>query len=118
MTHSHGREVRDDLAPLGRELRAAIPEVYRAFADVGRSAMAAGSLDRKTKELIALGIAISKECDGCIASHAHGAITNGATLPEVAEMIGVTILMNGGPAQVYGPRAYAAATEFLAANRK
>ena len=35
-----------------------------------------------------------------------------ATREEVAEVIGVTILMNGGPATVYGPRALAAFDSF------
>jgi alkylhydroperoxidase/carboxymuconolactone decarboxylase family protein YurZ len=35
-------------------------------------------------------------------------------LEEVAEMIGVTINMNGGPALVWGPRALAAFQEFSA----
>lgn len=57
---------------------------------------------------------MSKQCDGCIASHARGAARAGATLEEAAEAIGVAILMNGGPATVYGPRAYAAFSEFHA----
>ena len=36
----------------------------------------------------------------------------GATKQEAAEAIGVTFLMNGGPATIYGPRAYAAFCEF------
>jgi AhpD family alkylhydroperoxidase len=52
-------------------------------------------LDTKTKELIALAIAVSKECDGCIAAHAHAAVQHGATPQEAAEAIGVTFLMNG-----------------------
>ena len=69
-------------------------------------------MDAKTKELIALALSVGKECDGCIAAHAHGAAGKGATLEEVAETIGVAILMNGGPATVYGPRAFAAFQEF------
>lgn len=65
------------------------------------------------KELIALAIAVAEECDGCIASHARGAARAGATRQEVAEAIGVTILMTGGPATVYGPRAFAAFEDFL-----
>jgi len=41
-------------------------------------------------------------------------VRRGATLEEVAEMIGVTINMNGGPATVWGPRALAAFQEFSA----
>ena len=66
----------------------------------------------RTKELIALAIAVSKECDGCIAAHAHAAVLHGATPAEAAEAIGVTFLMNGGPATVYGARAFAAFREF------
>jgi AhpD family alkylhydroperoxidase len=112
MDHSHGKAVLDDLVPLGRELRHAIPEVYRGFGELSKAALAPGAIDTRTKELIALAIAVSHECDGCIASHARGAVRAGATKQEVAEAIGVTYLMNGGPATVYGPRAYAAFCEF------
>jgi AhpD family alkylhydroperoxidase len=76
------------------------------------AAYAAGALDEKTKELIALAIAVSKECDAMHPSHARGAARTGATESEVAEALGVTIAMNGGPATVYGPRAFAAFREF------
>jgi AhpD family alkylhydroperoxidase len=68
--------------------------------------------DAKTKELIALAIAVGKECDGCIAAHAHAAVQHGASPQEAAEAIGVTFLMNGGPATVYGARTFAAVQEF------
>jgi len=58
------------------------------------------------------GLRHSKECDGCIAAHAHAAVAHGASPEEAAEAIGVTFLMNGGPATVYGPRAFAAFQEF------
>ena len=64
---------------------------------------------------MSVAIAISSECDGCIAAHAHAAVRHGATLEEAAEAIGVTILMNGGPATIYGPRAYDAVREFTEA---
>lgn len=51
-------------------------------------------------------------CDGCIAFHARGAVHAGATKQEAAEMIGVSIMMHGGPATIYGARAYAAFCEF------
>ena len=110
--HSHGRGVARALAPLGRDLRQAIPDVYAAFGELHAAAMKPGALETKTKELIALAIAVTRECDGCIASHARGAASAGATEQEVAEMIGVAILMNGGTATVYGPRALAAFKEF------
>ena len=109
---NYGRVVRDELRVPTRELRHAIPQVYAGYKDLHDSAMAPGILDTRTKELIALAIAVSKECDGCIAAHAHAAVLHGATPQEAAEAIGVTFLMNGGPATVYGARAFAAFQEF------
>jgi AhpD family alkylhydroperoxidase len=64
------------------------------------------------KELIALAIAVSTECDGCIAYHARAAAVKGATRDELAEVLGVTLLMGGGPASIYAPRAWTAFDEF------
>lgn len=108
----YGRTVQDELREPTRQLRHAIPAIYQGFAQLHKAALAAGALDTKTKELIALAVAVSTQCDGCIASHARGAARNGATPQEAAEAIGVAILMSGGPATVYGPRAFAAFHEF------
>jgi AhpD family alkylhydroperoxidase len=109
---SYGTTVRNELQVPTRELRHAIPQVYAGYKELHDSALAPGALDAKTKELIALAIAVSKECDGCIAAHAHAVVWHGATPQEAAETIGVTFVMNGGPATVYGARAYAAFREF------
>src|ERR1044072_8137478 len=79
----------------------------RCFAGFGKppdAGLEPGALDAKTKELIALAIAVCDECDGCIAAHARGAAHRNATEDEAAEAIGVAILMKGGPATVYGSR--------------
>jgi len=110
--HHWGSEVLNPLAPLARGLRHEIPTVLKGFADLHQAAMADGALDRRTKELIALAISVSHRCDGCIASHARAAAKAGASRAEVAEALGVAILMNGGPATVYGPRALDAYDEF------
>ena len=109
---SYGKTIRDELRVPTRELRHAIPQVYAGYKDLHDSALAPGILDARTKELIALAIAVSKECDGCIAAHAHAAVQHGATPQEAAEAIGETFVMNGGPATVYGARAFAAFQEF------
>ena len=110
----HARETLDELSAEGRILRAAIPEVYAAHAQVVRGAMADGALSNKTKELIALAIAVTRECDGCIASHARNAVRAGSTAAEVAEALGVAIMMNGGSGTVWAARAYAAFGEYFA----
>ena len=106
------RETRDELIGIGRRLREEIPGVYAGYAKVHNAAMGDGALPARVKELIALAIAVTRECDGCVLAHARGAARRGATAQEVAETMGVAILMNGGPGTVWGPRAYAAFEEF------
>ena len=120
MDHDHqtpwGRQVTDELRAPYRDLRQAIPDVLAGYAALHRAAMDDGALSAKTKELIALAVAITRECDGCIAAHARAAFRRGASDAEVAEMIGVAIMMNGGPGTVWGPRALAAYREAAAAD--
>jgi AhpD family alkylhydroperoxidase len=112
----HWHDVRADLRGPARELREHIPETYKGFAQLHDASLAQGALSTKFKELIALAIAVADRCDGCIASHARGAVRKGATPQEVAETLGVTIMMGGGPSTVYAPRAWAAYQEFKAAH--
>lgn len=98
----------DDLRTQGRALRHAIPEVYRGFARLHDAAVAPGALDPRTKELVALAVSVAEQCDGCIAAHAEGVAREGATEAEVAEALGVVVMMRGGPAISCAPRAYAA----------
>jgi AhpD family alkylhydroperoxidase len=110
MEHFH--QVTEDLRAPYRELSEAIPEVIAGFNALHTAAMAEGALSMRMKELIALAISITRECDGCISAHARGAARRGATLAEINEMIGVAISMNGGPGTVWGPRALAAFHEY------
>ncbi|BBX08835.1 alkyl hydroperoxide reductase AhpD [Mycolicibacterium aichiense] len=89
-----------------------IPEVYDGFGALSRAAMGTGAVEAKVKELMAMVIGVVQGCDGCIASHARGAVRAGATRQEAAEVIGVSIMMHGGPATIYGARAYTAFCEF------
>ncbi len=111
-SHDHGKAVLESLNPLTRDLRRAIPDVYAGFRDLHQAALAPGELDTSLKELIAMVLGVVAGCDGCIASHARGAVRAGATKQQAAEAIGVTLLMQGGPATIYGPRAYSAFCEF------
>jgi AhpD family alkylhydroperoxidase len=107
-------QTRDQLRAQALELRQEIPEVYRAFAELSRASMSDGELPALTKEMAAFAIAIVKECDGCVVAHAKALIRLGATRHQVAELIGVAIMMDGGPGTVWGPRALAAYDELVA----
>jgi AhpD family alkylhydroperoxidase len=107
----HPNEVLGELRQPARDLREHIPEVIGGYAAMQRAVMTDGSLPGRVKELIALAIAVTRECDGCISAHARGAARQNASEAEVAEALGVAILMNGGPATVWAPRALAAFKE-------
>jgi AhpD family alkylhydroperoxidase len=114
---THYADVITDLKEPTRSLRQAAPEAWVGFAQLHKAALADGALPARTKELMALAISVVKHCDGCIAYHAKAAARQGATAGEVAEALGVALLMNGGTATVYGPRAWAAYQEFAEAAR-
>lgn len=103
----------NDLTKLMGELGTKIPETMKGFNALHKASILDGSLPSKTKELIALGIAITVRCDGCIAFHVHDALKAGATSVEIMETIGVAILMGGGPAVVYGCEAMEALGQFI-----
>jgi AhpD family alkylhydroperoxidase len=107
-----------------RHLRAAIKDLAEAapgpmagFAALHAKAVAGGALDARTKELIALAIAVAVRCDGCVAYHVHDALAAGATREELAEAVGVAVMMGGGPAVVYGAEALEAAAQFEVESR-
>ena len=113
----HHHDVAADLRAPTRSLRNAIPEVWGGFGAMHEAAVADGALPARIKELMALAIAVVKQCDGCIAYHSRAAVARGATAEEVAEALGVALLMDGGTASVYGPRAWAAYHEFAGTER-
>lgn len=95
-----------------KELREMIPASYSAFRDIHAAAFTDGALSPSVKELMAVAISVSDGCEGCMAAHARGAARHGASPEEFAEMLSVTILMNGGPGTVYAPKAWEAFKEF------
>jgi AhpD family alkylhydroperoxidase len=74
--------------------------VYRSFEELENKTFAEGTLARKYKELIALGISIRINCESCVEWHIKQAIDAGATKEELIETVGVGIEMGGGPATV------------------
>ena len=89
-------------------LRKEIPDTLKAFSGLAKSAVDDGALDRKTKELIALAIGVALRCDGCIGFHAKALVKLGATDAEVAETLGMTVYLGGGPALMYAADAWTA----------
>ena len=103
-----------DLKVLLRNLRGGTPEVMKAFASMAQAATTTKALDAKTKELIALAIAVATRCDDCIGFHAKAAADHGATADEVGETLGMAIYMGAGPSVMYASHALEAFNQFKA----
>ena len=90
-----------------RALNKTIPETARAFGELNKAVKGAGTLDEKTKEFVALGIAVADRCESCIGFHAEALIRAGATRAEVADVLAVSVQMGGGPSLMYAAKALA-----------
>lgn len=104
----HYSEIQRLISALSEEL----PGPMAGFAQLHKATTTEGALSTKTKELAALGMAITVHCDGCITYHVHDALKAGALRAEILEIIGVAVLMGGGPAVIYGIEAYEALNQF------
>jgi len=51
-------------------------------------------LDRKTKELVAIGASLAAKCQGCLEGHIKKALKAGASREEISEAIAVAIGVN------------------------
>lgn len=103
-----------ELAQGFQKLGQSQPAVMKGFSAMHSAAGTDGALSPLTKELMALAIGITTQCTGCIAFHVHDAIKLGATRDQLAETVGVAVMMGGGPAVIYGVEAMTAYDEFMA----
>ena len=108
-------EMTKELSAQLRNLRGGAPDVMKAFAGMAQAATAAKALDTKTKELVALGIAVAVRCNDCIAFHVKAAVERGASREEVLETLGMAVYMGAGPAVMYASHALEAFGQFEAA---
>jgi AhpD family alkylhydroperoxidase len=92
----HMDEIREELRQPSLDLRALIPDVMKGYAALSSAAFAEGELAVGVKELLALVIAITRECDGCMVAHARGCVRAGVSRQQVAEAIGVAIAHERG----------------------
>ena len=62
-------------------------KVYQAFAQMERATFSDGALNKKQKELIAIGISVRIDCEACMQWHIEQAATAGASYEEVLEAV-------------------------------
>ena len=98
-----------------RSLNGAIPTTGKAFAELGKTVKGDGALDHKSKEFIALGIAVAIRCEPCIMFHIDALIRAGASREELAEALAMAVQMGGGPSLMYSGKALDCFDEMTAA---
>ena len=103
----------DTMQRMGK-LQKEAPETFAGFNLMGKAAKNNGALDEKTKELIALGIAISTRCESCIGFHVKSLVRLETTREEFCEALEMIAFMGGGPSIAFGAKALEAYDEFTA----
>ena len=88
------------------------PETFVGFDVMGKAAKKNGALSEKTKELVALGIAISTRCEICIAFHVNSLVRLEITREEFCEALEMISYMGGGPSISYSAKALEAFDQF------
>ena len=90
-------------------------EVYRKFVEMEAVTFKDGSLSKRQKELVAIGISIVTDCESCLEWHIREALRSGGTEEQVVEAIGVGLEMGIGRTTVTA-RFAAAVLEEVAGN--
>jgi AhpD family alkylhydroperoxidase len=86
------------------EIGSLSPGTLQGYQTLSKAGQASNLLGAKTRELIALAVAVTTHCDGCITVHTAEALKHGATKEEIAEALGVAVALNAGAAMVYSAR--------------
>ena len=92
---------RNELGTRIGELGKLSPDTVRGYSTLSAAGSKTNHLDAKTRELIALAVAVTTRCDGCITVHVDAALKNGATREEISEALGVAVALNAGAALLY-----------------
>src|SRR5690625_2770035 len=80
-------------AKYGRNIRKGAPDDFATFAEWDKSVFSeeGHELSKKTRELIAIGVAATTQCPHCIEAHSRAAQKAGATEAELSEAIMVAM---------------------------
>jgi AhpD family alkylhydroperoxidase len=64
---------RDQLLKAIGDLGRLSPQTVRGYRELSDAGTKTARLDAKTRELIALAVGVTRQCDGCITTHVHAA---------------------------------------------
>lgn len=98
--NEYQKQLMSGLAEIGK----ANHEILKGYRGLSNAGNATNILGPKIRELIALAVAVTRQCDGCIVTHTHAAIKEGATREEIVEALSVAIAVNAGAALIFSSR--------------
>lgn len=107
-------QITTDISTQMAKLRKEIPEVMNGFSALAQAATKDGVLDKKSKELIAIALAVANHCPGCIGFHSQTLVKLKASREELLETLSMAIYMGGGPSLMFAAEALEAFEEFSA----
>jgi AhpD family alkylhydroperoxidase len=102
----------DNTRKAAGNLMKASPKLVAGYQGLSAAQNGNGALDARTRELIAVAVAVTTQCDSCIASHVKAARQAGVSEAELADALGTAIALRAGAAYVYSVRALEAFTQF------
>ena len=105
-------KTKNDFVSLSEE----IPDTFKGFSLMGKEAKKNGLIDEKTKEFVALGIAISTRCESCIGFHVESLIRLETTRDELIEVLAMCSYMGGGPSITFSTKALEAFDQLSSKN--
>lgn len=91
----------EHIKKLGR-FKELAPAAWEGFLAFDKAALGDGAIPAKTKELIAIAVAMTTQCPYCIEIHAKKAKAAGCTEAEIAEAVMVAAALRAGGAITHG----------------
>lgn len=101
--HAHPAPLGAAAAPMG--------EAFAAFDDAVFNGP--GEIPRVYRELVALAVALTTQCEACLKGHAKAAVAHGATEEQLAEVTYITAALRAGGGIVHGMKALSAVRSLL-----
>ena len=107
------KQITQEISAQLTKIRQEIPDVMIGFSAMAQAATKDNVLSKKTKELIAIALAVANRCPGCIGFHSQTLVKLGVSRAELLETLGMAIYMGGGPSLMYAAEALEAFEEFF-----
>ena len=88
------------LPSIYKEFQQEFPEIASAYDELAAKCHGWGSLDRKTRRLIKLGVVIGLSSEGGVRSHTRRALEEGITADEIRHAVLLAFTTAGFPAMI------------------